>query len=60
MGMQRTFGDVGFVIGPIIAGALYDLAGPGHGAVIAMNVALLVAGTALFVAGSGGAGRSVS
>ena len=54
MGMQRTFGDVGFVVGPVIAGILYDLAGPGHGAVIVANVGLLAACTLLFVVGSRG------
>lgn len=54
MGMQRSFGDVGFVFGPVIAGALDDFAGPGHSAVIVMCVALLLAGTALFALGSRG------
>ena len=54
MGMQRTFGDVGFVFGPVIAGALDDFAGPGHSAVIMFNVALLAAGALLFAMGSRG------
>ena len=60
MGMQRTFGDVGFVIGPVIAGFLYDIAGPGHTVVILMNVGLLAVCTVLFVAGSGGARRETA
>ncbi len=54
MGMQRTFGDVGFVFGPVIAGALDDVAGPGHTAVIVLNVGFLVACTLLFAVGSRG------
>jgi DHA1 family multidrug resistance protein-like MFS transporter len=52
MGMQRSFGDIGFVFGPVIAGALDDYAGPGHASIIIMNVALLLAGTLLFAVGS--------
>lgn len=55
MGMQRTFGDVGFVTGPVIAGALDDMAGSGHTIVIGMNVVLLCACTLLFALGSQGA-----
>ena len=54
MGMQRSFGDVGFVFGPVIAGALDDVAGPGHSAVILMNVGLLAVCTLLFAMGSRG------
>ncbi len=55
MGMQRTFGDIGFVFGPVIAGAIDDAAGPGHGAVIWLNAGLLIAASLVFSAGSRGA-----
>ena len=54
MGMQRSFGDIGFVFGPVLAGLLDDYAGPGHSAVIWMNVALLISASLLFALGSGG------
>ncbi len=52
MGMQRSFGDVGFVFGPVVAGLLDDTTGSGHSAVIGMNVVLLLAAAILFLGGS--------
>jgi multidrug resistance protein len=54
MGMQRTFGDVGFVIGPVIVGALSDFTGGGHGAGVALNIVLLGAAALAFAIGSRG------
>jgi DHA1 family multidrug resistance protein-like MFS transporter len=53
MGMQRTFGDVGFVVGPVILGALGDASG-GHFAGTMLNVGLLVAAAVIFMVGSRG------
>jgi multidrug resistance protein len=53
MGMQRTFGDVGFVFGPVIVGALADLTG-GHFAGVMLNVVLIVLATVIFAFGSRG------
>ena len=41
MGMQRTFGDVGFVFGPVMVGALSDFTGGAHWAGVGLNIALL-------------------
>jgi biotin transporter BioY len=54
MGMQRTFGDVGFVFGPVVAGALDDMSGTGHVASITLCVAMLIGGALIFLAGSRG------
>jgi MFS family permease len=48
MGMQRTFGDVGFVFGPVIIGALADLTGDGNLAGVAFNVAILFVASFFF------------
>ena len=48
MGMQRTFGDVGFVFGPVIIGALADLTGGGNLAGVAFNVAILFVASGFF------------
>ena len=53
MGVQRTFGDVGFVVGPVVVGALAD-ATHGHFAGTMLNVALLVASAMVFLVGSRG------
>ena len=53
MGMQRTFGDVGFVVGPIVIGALADASG-GHFVGTMLNVGLLVAAAVVFMIGSRG------
>ena len=54
MGMQRTFGDVGFVFGPVIVGALSDLTGGAHWAGVVVNIALLVAASLVFAISSRG------
>jgi DHA1 family multidrug resistance protein-like MFS transporter len=46
-GLQRSFGDVGFVIGPLVMGALSDLSGGGQAVGSAAN-ALLLAGSAFW------------
>ncbi len=51
MGMQRTFGDVGFVFGPVVAGALDDFTGD-IAADIFLNCALVVAATGAFIVAS--------
>jgi len=53
MGVQRTFGDIGFVFGPVIAGALDDLTG-GHTADILANIGLITAATIFFLVASVG------
>jgi hypothetical protein len=53
MGMQRTFGDVGFVFGPVIAGMLDDLTGA-HTADIMLNIGLLTGATLLFLVATAG------
>ncbi len=53
MGVQRTFGDVGFVFGPVIAGALDDFTGA-HTADILANMGLLAAATIFFLVASVG------
>jgi multidrug resistance protein len=53
MGVQRTFGDVGFVIGPVAIGAMADASG-GHFSGTMLNVVLLVISAAVFVVGSRG------
>ncbi len=53
MGMQRTFGDVGFVFGPVIAGALDDMTGT-HTADIMLNMGLLTLATIVFLVASAG------
>jgi DHA1 family multidrug resistance protein-like MFS transporter len=51
MGVQRTFGDVGFVVGPVVVGALADASG-GHFSGTMLNVGLLVASAIVFMMGS--------
>jgi MFS family permease len=46
MGLFRTFGDAGFVIGPVLLGALADLAG--FGWALAFNALILVSIALLF------------
>ena len=46
MGLYRTFGDAGFVIGPVLLGALADLAG--FGWALAFNALVLVSFALLF------------
>ncbi|MEE8369308.1 MAG: MFS transporter, partial [Dehalococcoidia bacterium] len=46
MGLFRTFGDAGFVIGPVLLGALADLAG--FGWALAFNAMVLVSFALLF------------
>jgi DHA1 family multidrug resistance protein-like MFS transporter len=53
MGMQRTFGDVGFVFGPVIAGALDDLTGA-HAADVMLNMGLLTVATIIFLVATAG------
>jgi multidrug resistance protein len=53
MGMQRTFGDVGFVVGPVIIGALGDASG-GYFAGTMLNVGLLLVAAVVFLIGSRG------
>ena len=54
LGMQRTFGDVGFVFGPVVVGALGDLTGGGHFAGVMLNIALIVVAVVIFSVGSRG------
>ena len=54
MGMQRTFGDVGFVFGPVIVGALGDLTGGGHFAGVMLNIALIIFAVLVYAIGSRG------
>jgi multidrug resistance protein len=54
MGMQRTFGDVGFVFGPVIVGALGDLTGGGHFAGVMLNIAMIVFAVLVYAIGSRG------
>ena len=54
MGMQRTFGDVGFVFGPVVVGALSDFTGGAHLAGVSLNIALLGAAALVFAVGSRG------
>ena len=54
MGVQRTFGDVGFVIGPVIVGWLSDITGGSHWAGVWVNIALLGAAATVFAVGSRG------
>jgi DHA1 family multidrug resistance protein-like MFS transporter len=49
IGILRTSGDIGFVLGPLLLGALGDLFGVGHAAGILVNAALVLA-AALWVA----------
>ncbi len=53
MGMQRTFGDAGFVAGPVIAGALDDFTGS-HTADIMLNCALMTLATLVFLIATAG------
>jgi MFS family permease len=46
MSLYRTFGDAGFVIGPVLLGGLADLAG--FGWALAFNALLLVSVALLF------------
>lgn len=46
MGLYRTFGDAGFVIGPVMLGSIADLAG--FGFALVFNAAILVAFALLF------------
>ena len=57
MGMQRTFGDVGFVFGPVVAGALDDFTGA-HTADIMVNCALMTLATIIFLVVSAGPRKS--
>jgi len=54
MGMQRSFGDVGFVFGPVMVGALSDFTGGAHGAGVALNIALLCVAALVFALTSRG------
>ena len=54
MGVQRTFGDVGFVIGPVIIGWLSDVTGGAYWAGVWVNIALLGAAATVFAVGSRG------
>ena len=54
MGMQRSFGDVGFVFGPVMVGALSDFTGGAHGAGVALNIALLCVAALVFAITSRG------
>jgi MFS family permease len=54
MGMQRSFGDVGFVFGPVLVGALSDFTGGAHGAGVALNIALLCVAALVFALTSRG------
>ncbi len=54
MGVQRTFGDVGFVIGPVIIGWLSDVTGGAYWAGLWLNIALLGAAALVFAVGSRG------
>ena len=56
MGMQRTFGDVGFVVGPVIVGALSDASGT-QLAGTSLNVGLLIVAALAFLYGSRGMRR---
>jgi multidrug resistance protein len=48
MGMLRTMGDLGFVLGPILAGAVVDLLPGGYATALAANAALVLAALAAF------------
>jgi len=54
MGVQRTFGDVGFVVGPVIIGWLSDATGGAYWAGVWLNIALLGAAALVFAIGSRG------
>jgi multidrug resistance protein len=59
MGMQRTFGDAGFVFGPVIAGALDDLTGS-HDADIMLNCVLMTLATLVFLVATAGRRSAVT
>ena len=52
MGMQRTFGDFGFVFGPVVVGALSDLTGGEHFAGVVLNIVLLGLAALVYAIGS--------
>ncbi|WP_319518584.1 MFS transporter [uncultured Martelella sp.] len=52
MGLLRTWGDAGFVTGPIVVGTLADAGGIGpHGGIVANSLLMTVAGIALLMIG---------
>ena len=57
-GLQRTFGDVGYAVGPVLTGAISDVTGGGLFAGVALNVALLIAVSVFFLVGSAGGIRA--
>lgn len=48
MGVLRTFGDAGFVLGPILAGLTADLLVFGYAGGMALNALIIVVGAAIF------------
>ena len=51
MGLLRTFGDLGFVLGPILVGLLEDLTSFGYSGGILLNVFLVAASVMAFYLG---------
>jgi len=47
--LSRSFGDVGFLIGPLLIGLIDDLSGIGHRGGIFINAALMVVSAAAFL-----------
>jgi MFS family permease len=47
IGLQRTAGDFGFVLGPLVAGAFFD--GLGYTSALGMNAVVLLLSVAVFL-----------
>ncbi len=59
MGMQRSFGDIGFVLGPVLVGLIGDMTGGAHLGGVLLNLALLVLASCFFWIASAGLRREL-
>jgi DHA1 family multidrug resistance protein-like MFS transporter len=59
MGLQRTISDIGYVLGPVIAGLVADLSGFGNAGGIVATLALAAITTVVFIFVSAGTGGPV-
>ncbi len=52
LGLLRTVGDMGFVVGPLVVGLIIDASGLGYGVGIMANAALMAVASVAFAAGT--------